>query len=1027
MNTLIRLAVERWQFTLLAAMLIVALGVSAFSAVPRTEDPQLTFPNYIVTVVLPGATPQDLEQQVTKPVEDALAGLDNLREVTSTTSDGVAVIRAEYLWGIDTDRKYDEVVREVNGLRATLPAGVVRLEVQRARPTLVPFIQVALVSDILPMRNFEKLGKDLRDKLARIPGVRRADLYGAPQSEMRVAIDSDRLASLGIPAGAVVDALRAGGIETPIGTVNAGARRFNIRFAGAYSDPADVSAIPVANFSGKPVTVGDVAKVEWANREPSQITRFGGRRALIVAAQQIDGQDVSQLTRKVDAQLAQFKTHLPGSVRLEPAFVQADNVRHRLGLLQRDFLLALLIVSITLLPLGWRAAGVVMLAIPVSLLIGLAVVDWTGYSLNQLTIVGFVISLGLLVDDAIVVIENVSRWLRDGYDRTRAAIGATQQIALAVIGCTASLMFAFLPLLALSEASGAFIRSMPVAVLGTVAGSLVVALTLIPFAASRLLSRTEDPHGNRLLRAVQRGIHTAYSPVLRRSLNRPGIALAVIGALAALAVPLTMAIGTSLFPPAEVPQFLVKVEMPQGASIETTDAMVRKVDAKLRTEPAIAWTMASTGRGNQSIYYNAPGAAENPAYGEVAAAFTHWDAHSSPQVISRLRKTFGQMAGAKVSVVTFTQGNLVEAPVAIRILGPNLATLAALAQRGEGALRALPELRDIGNPLRIERTDLRLDVDQARADALGVPAGALRQALQIALGGADAATLRDDDGDSYPVTVRLPQQGRNEMAALDRIYVSTASGASVPLSALAKPALVSEPAEIDRNQRERAVTLTAWVKDGHLTSRATQSAITALHKAVDLPPGYSFKIAGEAEDQARSFGSLVPAIVTASVGILAVLVLEFGAFRTVAVVAGVVPLGFFGAVAALWMTGNSLSFTASVGLIALIGIEIKNSILLVDFTEQLRRDGMAVRAAVEKAGELRFLPVLLTSVTAIGGLAPLAIEGNGLYSPLAIAMIGGLTTSTLLARIATPVMYLLLARPDPATTTEPAAAKEALA
>jgi multidrug efflux pump subunit AcrB len=1012
MSGLVRFAVERWQFSLLMTALVIGLGLSAFSTIPRTEDPQLSFPEFIITVVLPGATPQDIEQQIAKPIEDALAGLDNLREVRSTSTDGSVVIRADYRWGTDPEKKYDEVVREVNALRPRLPAGITRLDVVRARPTLVPIIQLALVSELLPMRSLEKLADELKDRLARTPGVAKAEVFGAPQSELRVALDTTKLAALDIPAAAVVEALRAGGADSPIGSINAGDRRFSVRFAGAYKDMDAVRAIPVAQANGRTVTVQDVATIDWATRPPTHITRYNGQRALIVTAQQLEGQDVSKLTRQVDQQIASFKARLPGSVTLESAFVQAKNVRHRLGMLTRDFVLAFVIVAITLLPLGWRAAGVVMIAIPISLLIGLLIMQWAGFSLNQLAVAGFVLSLGLLVDDAIVVIENVSRWLRAGYTRTEAAIGATNQIALAVLGCTACLMFAFLPLLALPEAAGAFIRSLPVAVLGTVAGSLIVALTLIPFAASRLLGRNDDPHGNRLLRGVQQGIDRFYAPVLHRALDRPWPALGIVMAIAGLAVPLLLIVGTSLFPPAGLPQFLVRIEMPKGTAIEATDAMVSRVDAILHEEPEIRRTIANAGRSNPQLYYNAQPKAENPAFGEIAVALDGWNSRDGQALVDRLRARLGQVAGAHISVITFDQGPPIEAPVAIRILGTETATLARLANAGEAALHELPELRDIGNPLRLKRTDLRLDVDTQRAAALGVPAGAVRQSLQIALGGATAGILRDGDGDDYPVTVRLPQQGRNEMSALDRIIVPSTTGTNIPLDAIARPALESGPAEIARDQRERSVTLTAYVQEGVLVSRATDKAVAALRAKLELPPGYTLKIAGEAESQARSFGGLLPAIITATFGILAVLVLEFRALRTVAVVAGVVPLGFFGAIAALWLTGNSLSFTASIGLIALIGIEIKNSILLVDFTEQLRRDGLAIREAVEKAGEIRFLPVLLTSVTAIGGLLPLAVESNGLYSPMAIAMIGGLITSTVLARIATPVMYLLLAVPD---------------
>lgn len=1009
MKAIIAFAVGRWQFSLLATTLITALGILTFFSLPQTEDPQLNFPLYIVTAVLPGTNPRDIEQQVTKPIEDSLAGLDALREVSSTSSDGVAVIRAEYLWGTDTDRKYDEVVREVNALRAKLPAGVVRLEVERARPNNVPIVQVALISDVLPMRVLDKSARDLRDRYARIPGIRIAEVHGVPQNELAVSLDSARLAALGLAPGAVVEALRTAGIDTPIGSVHAGDRRFSLRYAGDFPDAAAVAAVPLPTPGGKLITVGDVAAVHWDTAEPSHVVRYNGHRAVLVTATQGDHQDIGALSAQVTAQTEAFRRTLPGSVRLETGFTQATNVHHRMSQLARDFLLAFVIVGITLLPLGWRAASVVMIAIPVSLLIGVLVLAAAGYNLNQLSVAGFVLSLGLLVDDAIVVIENVSRWLRDGASRTQAAIAGTGQIALAVLGCTACLMFAFLPLIALPEGSGEFIRSMPVAVLGTVGGSLIVAMTLIPFVASRLLPRDADPEGNRLLRALHSGIERVYSPLLHRALDRPWRALGLIGLIALLAVPLTGAIGSSLFPPADLPQFMVRIEMPQGTALAATDRVVHGVAARVAREPSIAWTIENAGRGNPQLYYNNPSSAEDPALGEVAAAFHNFDARSSPAVLAALRGDFARIPGAHIKVIEFVQGPQVLAPVALRIVGPDIAVLTRLADAGENALRAMPGLRDVANPLRAARTDLRLAVDEDRARALAIAPGALRQAVQLAIGGASPAVVRDSDGDQYPVNVHLPMNGRRELTALDSVFVPTLTGGSVPLSALAHTVLDSGPGAIERHQRERAVTLTAYVAKGVLVSRATQDAIARLNAAVPLPPGYHLEVGGEAESAGRSFGGLLPAIVVATVGILAVLVLEFGSFRNVLAVATVIPLGFFGAVLALWLTGNSLSFTASVGMIALVGIEIKNSILLVDFTEQLRRDGMPMREAVERAGETRFLPVLLTSITAIGGLLPLAIEGSGLYSPMAITIIGGLITSTLLARIATPALYLLLA------------------
>ena len=1008
-------AVRRWQFTLVAFGLLVMLGLNAFSSIPRSEDPHFPIPIVVIRAVLPGAEPSEMEQLVVDPIEDAVDGLDNIDKVESTSLDGAAVVRVHFTWDVDPERKYDQVVREVNAIRGTLPSGIVRLDIQRARTTEVAIVQAALTSDILPMRRLEKVADTLRERLDRVPGVREARYYGAPASEVRVSLDLARLAALKLPATAVADALRAAGAEAPVGAVQAGDRRFNVKAGGAFRSLEAVGDTPVRAISGRVVRVRDVAQVAWAQDEPTHLARFNDRRALFLTVTQKDGQDVTKITKAVEAVLDDYEKALPAGVKLERGFVQAENVKHRLKALFRDFAIALILVLITLLPLGLRAGVVVMVSIPLSLLIGLSLLQAFGFTLNQLSIAGFVLSLGLLVDDSIVITENIARRIREGESRTDAAINGTRQIALAVIGCTATLMLAFLPLMALPAGSGAYIRSLPVTVLCTVGASLLVSLTIIPFLASRVLDKHSDPEGNRLLQAVNGLIHRVYRPVLHFGLARPWLSLAIMLTICATTVPMLKIIGSSLFPPAETPQFLVRIETPDGSALARTDRALRYVEQRLAKEPDITWRAANLGRGNPQIFYNQQQRESATTYAEVFVSLKAWEPVRSDAVLDGLRRDFARFPGARISVVTFENGPPIDAPVAVRITGQDLDVLKALAARAETVLKATPGTRDVSNPIRLDRTDLDLGVDEAKAAALGVPAGAPRRVARLALSGEETARFRDPDGDDYAVKVRLPMDqtdgaGRNELADLQRIYVPTADGEAAPLGAVASPRLRASPARIDRFDRERTVTVTSYIRTGFLTAKVTEDTVARLARDLPMPPGYRLSMGGQAEAQSESFAGLGAAVLVAVFGILAVLVLEFQKFKTALVVAGIIPFGLFGAVAALWITGHSLSFTATIGLIALIGIEIKNSILLVDFTEQLRKGGMGLHDAIEKAGEVRFLPVLLTSVTAIGGLLPLALENSGLYSPLAIAIIGGLITSTLLSRVATPVMYWLTAR-----------------
>ncbi len=1013
--SIIDFAVRRWQITLVLFMALTAIGFSAFVSIPRSVDPHFTGPFVLVVVTQPGAEPADMEASVAKPIEDVLQGLDGIDSVESHSSDSVSVISAKFDWTSDAEKHYDEVVREVNAIRGTLPSGIVKVEFQRFRTTEAAVLQMALVSDTASYRRLEKLAKDLRERLNRIGGVRSTTVWAIPTPEVRVAIDSGRLAQLGLPVTAISDALRQGSADLPPGAVHSGDQRLNVQAGGAFRTVGEVAETPVRAASdatgGRVVRVKDVASVGWGYAEQPHFARYNGQRAVWVTLNQKDGYNVLAMRDAAIVAVEDFRRKLPPDVKLEIGFDQSFDISRKLAQLGTDFGIALLLVLITLLPLGWRASAVVMVSVPLSLAIGCAVLALAGFTLNQLSISGFIIALGLLVDDSIVVTENIARHLRDGEDRESAALNGTRQIAVAVVGCTFVLLLAFLPLLFLPEGAGKFIKSLPVAVLGTVAASLVVSLTIVPWLASRILPRHEAHGGNRMLRAIQRGIHRVYTPPLHWSLAHPWTAMAAATLLIGSSVALVPFIGSSLFPPADTPYFLVDVTAPQGAAITQTDRAVRFVEATVRAEPAVITTMANTGRSNPRIFYNSNNADQRSNLGAVLVVMKDWDPHKSPELIARLRAKFAAYPDAQLVLKIFQNGPPIDAPIQVKIIGPEIDTLKRLAAEVEAVVRAVPGTRDIDNPVAVDQPRLNLNLDEGKAALLGVAPGAPRRAIRLALAGETAGRLRDLEGDSYNVVVRLPLDVRHQVSALDGIYVPGGSGA-VPLREIASPKLDTAPATINRDRQQRIVYIQSQVGPGFLTAKVNTAVFAAIKDKVKLPDGYRVGIGGEAEEAQKSFGGLGPIIALTVFGILAVLVIEFGRFRETAVVAGVIPLGVTGGLLALFLTGNSLSFTAVIGFVALIGIEIKNSILLVDFTTQLREKGMALREAIEHAGEVRFLPVLLTSVTAIGGLLPLALSGSGLYGPLAWVIIGGLVSSTLLSRIVTPVMYLLIVQGD---------------
>jgi multidrug efflux pump subunit AcrB len=1007
MRELLAYPVRNYQITIIFFLMLIALGANSFLTIPRGEDPPLDFPGYTIIAAYPGAAPADIERLVVRPIEERLDELERVKEIQSRIVDGLATMFIEFEAGTDVDRKHDEVLRQVNAVRSTLPPDLARLDVIAATTLNVAIAQFALVSATLPYHEMDRLAEQLTDRLTAVAGVRTAERWGAPARRVDVLIDLGRLAQLNLPPGVVLHAIGGESADLPAGVVEAGTRRFNVRASGSYETLEQIENTTVRAVDGQLLRVGDIAAVRWAYADSTYRARHNGERAVFVTVTQQAGQNIGAVRDRVWRAADGFEAALPPGMKLVRGFDQAENVAHRLNRLRDDFLIAIGLVALTLLPLGLRAAGIVMISIPLSLAIGIALMHATGFTINQLSIVGAVIALGLLVDDSIVVVENITRHLRLGYSRTEAAIRATQQIAVAVFGATATLIFAFVPLLLLPGGAGDYIRSLPAAVIYTVLASLLVSLTIIPWLASILLPREEREGGSRLLRAFERAIHATYAPLLDRALRRPRITLGIAGAIVIAALALVPVVGFSLFPKAETPQFYVNITAPEGASIEATDAAARYAERIIGAQPQVRSIFASVGHDNPQVYYNIFPRRDDARVGQLFVTLDHYDRKRTPRMLDSLRTRLDGWPGARIEVREFENGPPIDAPIAFRVAGENLDSLRAVAGRLEAALSATPGTQYVNNPLRLQRTDLRVAIDRQKAGLLNIQTAEIDRTLRLGLAGVTAGVLRESSGDARDIVVRVNDTGRASPATLERIHVASLSGALTPLSQLADVRFESGAPEILRVDRQRSVTVSSFVRTGFNTERVTQAAVAALGDT-DMPPGYDLVVAGERESREESFGGVGSAVIIAMFMIVAILVLEFRTFRSTLIVASVIPLGIVGGIVALLLSGHTLSFTATIGFVALIGIEIKTSILLVDFTNQLRSQGVPLDDAIRKAGEVRFLPIVLTSLTAIGGLTPLALQGHGLYAPLAWVIIGGLVSSTLLARIVTPVLYRLL-------------------
>jgi len=1003
-------ALKNSQFTFIMVLLVIALGLSTILSMPRSEDPEMKTTMFPVVVVYPGTSPKDMEELIVDPMESVLYGLDDIKQIKTSIVNGLALIFVEYTFESDVNDKYQELIREISALRPSLPENIYSIDVQRVDPSNVNVIQLALISENASRNALKQKSEDLKKELEKVTALKEVKISGLSDQLIRVDVQPDQLARMNISLTQVMQAIENGSVNIPGGSVVAGGKTFSIKTTGNYQNIDDIQNTIVSSSEGKNVLLKDIAQVYADYAQDNHITRLNGYRSLFINAAMKKGQNITEVQKGYLPIIDQYKAELPSNMDLVMNFDQANNVNNRLSGLGIDFLIAVTLVLFTLLPLGNRASAVVMIAIPLSLSIGIVMLNLLGYSLNQLSIVGFVVALGLLVDDSIVVVENIERWMREGYSRVDAALKGTQQITLAVIGCTATLVIAFMPLLFMPEAAGDFIRSLPVAVICSVVASMVVALTVVPFLASRILKPHENPDGNKVLRLFQRVIHSTYAVLLDKALKKPWQAVIIAGIIFIGSLLLIPIVGFSLFPASEKPQFLINITTPLQSNIYYTDSITRQIEEKLDSIKEVQYYSSNIGKGNPQIYYNVMQANERTDFSEIFVQLKE-DTKTKDKIrlINELRQLWTPYPGAKIEVKDFEQGVPTISPVEVKLLGNNLDTLQSLASKVERLFLNTEGTLYVNNPVQNKKTDIRVKVDKAKALALGVPSSSIDQTIRMALAGIDIANFNDpvNDNNDYRIRLSVPRNPYPDLTVFNNIYVNNIQGTAIPLSQLASLELESSSSQINHLNKVRTVSVNSFVQNGYQNDQVIQRVIDKMDE-MPLPESYSYIMGGEVEAREQSFGGFGTIILITVFLFIAVLVLEFKTFKSTLIVLSVIPLGIVGAVIALLLTGNTLSFVATIGMVALAGIEVKNTILLVDFTNQLRREGMELNEAIEKAGEIRFLPIILTTLTAIGGLLPIAWSSNPLISPLAIVIIGGLISSTLLSRIVTPVVYKLM-------------------
>lgn len=999
-----QVAIQNRPFFLVITLLIVVLGVNSFLSIPKYEDPNIHIPYYTLTVLYPGAAPSDMEELIVDPVEEALNELENIKEISTTIYEGAASILIKGEPEVNIDDQYNRLASEINKIKTKLPDDIQALDFNKYSLLDVSFWQLALISETATYEQMQTVAEGLSDQLVRVPGVREAQLDAYPKQEIHVQLQPQKMANLNIPLSQIMQIIERNNLNIPGGTVEGDSKDFSVRTSGRYTSQQALENTIIRTNGDRIVYLKDIAEIRTQYEKQRYLGRYNGQRCLFLSLTQQEGANVIDLHTAVQATLATAEQALPPSMKLVSVHEQAPAVSQRINgfffsLLQG---VALVVLVITL-ALGFRSALIIATIIPLSVLAAITLLDISGFGLQQISIAGLIIALGLLVDNGIVVIESIHEQLKQGIPPTRAVVQGTSAVGWPILSATVTTVLAFIPMAMLSNDVGEFLRSLPLTVTFCLLASLLLALTLMPLLAHRHLGHASATP-TVMSRLLSRIAFKGYLPLLKFSLRWPVFILFVAAVLLGFSVALFPLVGVSFFSVAEKPVLLIRVSAPEGVNLANTDLAARFVEHTLDTTETVASYVTNVGHGNPRFYYNIFPAGYRKNQAEVLVNLTRYHRSEVDALRRRLEQTFSGYAGAKISVSELKNGPPINAPIDIKVVGDNLAQLKRISKDVEAMMEQTEGVMDIENLLALSKTDLAVDIHRYKAGRLGVPLADIDLAVRAGLSGVRVGSMRLGESDYMDIVVKLSSTDRPSVDDLHRVSLATPQGRRIPLRQLATVRFQPGYANINHYNLERNVAITANVRPHYNVKEVTETIIRQLDDYA-WPEGYRYIVSGEHQSQQNSFGGLGRLLIVAALGIFAVLVLQFKSFVQPFIIFTAVPLAFTGSVAALLCTGWSFSFLAFVGFTSLVGIVVNDSIILVDSANQLGTQYASRWEALLRACVGRFKPVVLTSLTTIVGLLPLTLTNSSLWSPMGWTIIGGMVSSTLLILVVVPVLF----------------------
>jgi HAE1 family hydrophobic/amphiphilic exporter-1 len=1011
---LTRVSVTHPVFTSMMMVVLLVLGLFAYDRMGVDQFPNVDVPVVIITTTFPGATPEAVEMEVTKPIEEAINTISGIEDVTSTSYQGRSIVVATFKLEVKSAVAAQDVREKVAALEAELPELTEKPVVSRFNPSDEPILSLVITSQSLGLPELTSLAeRRLVRALATVSGVGQVTLVGGQKQQVDIRLDETRLQALGVGVDEVIKAIKTNNQTRPAGSVISGISERNIQVEGRITDPNKLSDIIIARRGGGPVYLSDIAVVKPGPTDPESRAIYNGVMALAVDIVKIQGANTVQVVADVREQLDQLKAEFADQdVRLNVIKDAAEPIVGSLNEVRSTLVegAALAIAIVFLFLNSWRSTVITALTLPISMIGTLAVIDFLGFTLNMLSLLALTLSIGILVDDAIVVRENITRHLHMGKSHLQAALDGTSEIGLAAIATTATIVAVFLPVAFMEGLVGRFFYEFGVTVSAAVLISLFVAFTLDPMLSSVWHDPDAEPGAvrgtvGRLVARVDRGFDTftdRYRMVIRWTLDHRLITLMLTIGVFVGSICMVPRVGVEFVDNADEGRFQISITAPPDSSLDYTTEKLDQVETALREFPEVAST------------YSAINTAGNPGKNKASVLVglvPHQERARSPLALADpVRQRLSAIPGIEISIIQEGLGGG-DSPIQISVLGNDRTVLEKAASNFIAGMQNIPGIVDISSSAGDKKSVFSVRLKREQANDLGVGFAELADALAALVGGEEVGAWLDDQGETHDMVVRLPDDKRAALTAIGELVVKTLDAEEgnrpslVRLNQIAEIDLVPTASVIRRMDQFREVRIAADISNrvaGDVT--ADLDSLIAQQK---LPPGYRIKSGGDAEDIGKAGTSLFKALIMAIIFIYVVLASQFGSFTQPLAIMAALPLSLVGVLIGLMAAGSTINMFSMIGFIMLMGLVTKNGILLADFANRERERGLPLGEALENAGAVRLRPIVMTTLATIFGMMPLAMAAVGAgaqRAPMAHAVIGGLISSTILTLVIVPVI-----------------------